>query len=59
MIIVKLKKAKKFYLDKYLIPSEQDEAFESTDVSLGIEYIIRKALELNRPVSICIAVRNK
>lgn len=59
MIVVKLKKAEQFYLDKYLIPDEQENAFQSTDVALAIEYILKKGLELNRPVSICIAVRNK
>jgi hypothetical protein len=56
LIVVKLRKAGKFYLDTYSIPKEEENAFESIDVMLGIEYIMEKAAQLKRPVSICISV---
>lgn len=55
-IVVKLKKANPYYINKYLVPPEQDNVFESTNLMLGIDYILKKAYELNRPVSICISV---
>ncbi|NLK39937.1 MAG: S8 family peptidase [Clostridiales bacterium] len=56
LIVVKLRKARSYYLEKYLIPPEQENAFESTSVMIGIEYILRKATELGRPVSVCIGL---
>lgn len=56
LIVVKLKKARPFYLDYYLVPPDQENAFESTSVMVGIEYILKKAQELNKPVAICIGL---
>lgn len=56
LIVVKLKKARPFYLENYLVPPEQENAFESTSVMAGIEYILRKAQELDKPVSICLGL---
>lgn len=53
LIVVKLKKARPFYLDLYSVPAEQENAFESSAVMIGIEYILTKARELGRPVAIC------
>ncbi len=56
IIMVKLKKAYPFYLERYLVPKEQKNAFESTSVMLGVEYILEKAKELDRPAVICIGL---
>jgi len=56
IIMVKLKKAYPFYLDRFLVPAEQENAFESTSVMLGIQYILQRAKELDRPVVICIGL---
>ena len=56
IIMVKLKKARPFYLNRYCVPPEQEYAFGSTSVMVGIEYILRKARELNRPVVICLGI---
>lgn len=56
LIVVKLKKAGPYYLEKYLVPPEQDNVFQCSDVMIGVEYIVNKARELNRPVAICIGV---
>ena len=50
LIAVKLRKARPFYLDRYLVPPEQEYVYETIDIMIGIEYIIKKALELNRPL---------
>ncbi len=56
LVVVKLKKAKEYYLDLYRIPKEEENVFESTDLMLGIEYILEMGQKLNMPVAICIAV---
>ena len=56
IIAVKLKKARPFYREKYCVPPEQEHAYESSAVMLGVEYILRKARELGRPVAICIGL---
>jgi len=56
IIMVKLRKARPYYLDKYLVPKNQENAFESSDVLLGVKYILEKGIELNRPTAICVAL---
>lgn len=56
IIMVKLKKAYPFYLDRFCVPVEQENAFESSSVLLGVEYILKKAKELRRPVVICVGL---
>ncbi|MCI8818118.1 MAG: S8 family peptidase [Oscillibacter sp.] len=56
IIAVKLKKARPFYRQRFCVPAEQEYAYESSAVMIGVEYILRKARELGRPVSICIGL---
>ncbi|QHI73982.1 S8 family serine peptidase [Aminipila terrae] len=56
IIMVKLKKTYPFYLDRFCVPVEQENAFSATSVMLGVQYILQKAEELNRPVVICVGL---
>lgn len=56
LIVVKLRKASPFYLNWFAVPTWQQYAYESTAVMIGVEYIVKKARELNRPVVICIGL---
>lgn len=56
IIMVKLKKAYPFYLENYCVPPDQENAFASTSVMIGVQYILQKAKELNRPVAICLGL---
>lgn len=56
LVVVKLKKASPYYLERYAVPPEQENAYETSDIMIGIEYILKKAQELARPVVICIAL---
>jgi len=56
IIAVKLKRAAPFHYEQFLIPQWQENAYLSSDLMLGIQYIINKADELGRPVVICVAV---
>lgn len=56
IIAVKLRKARPLYLERYLVPKNQENAFESSAVMLGVEYILMKSRELNKPAVICIGL---
>ena len=56
IIMVKLNKASPYYMERFCVPKEQKNAFASTSVMLGVEYILQKAEELHRPVVICIGL---
>jgi len=56
IIAVKLKRAQPYFYEHYLLPQWQENAYTSSDLMLGIQYILNKAAALNRPVSICISV---
>ncbi|MDP4120431.1 MAG: S8 family peptidase, partial [Bacillota bacterium] len=57
LIIVKLKKAKDFFIDYFLVPKNQQNVYESTDLILGINYILERAFACNgSPASICVSV---
>ncbi len=56
LIVVKLKNARPYFRELYLVPPEQENVYESSAIMAGIEYILTKARELNRPVVICIGV---
>ena len=56
LIVVKLRKAHPFYIDMLAINKKTNEAYESTDVMLGVRYILEKAASLQRPVAICLGL---
>ncbi|MEA5084157.1 MAG: S8 family peptidase [Lachnospiraceae bacterium] len=56
IIMVKLKKAYPFYLERFCVPEEQENAFEASDVMLGLNYILQKSIELHKPVVICLGL---
>lgn len=56
IVVVKLKEADKRVRKEYLVPDGTGNVFDSTSVMLGVEYVVRKARELDRPVSICLAL---
>ena len=56
LIVVKLRKARPYYLRLFSVPPEQENAFESNAIILGIDYIIKRARALNKPVAICIGL---
>ncbi|MDL2217294.1 S8 family peptidase [Christensenellaceae bacterium OttesenSCG-928-M15] len=56
LIVVKLRKAKPYHLNRYLVPEWQQNAFSSSDVILGVEYILERAASLRMPVAICLGI---
>jgi subtilisin family serine protease len=56
LIVVKLRRANPYYIEKYLLPPEEPNLFLASDVMLGIRYIFTKAQSLNLPMLICLAL---
>ena len=56
LIVVKAKTARPYYIKRYAIPKDQQNAFESSAVMDGVEYILEQAEALKRPVVICIGL---
>ncbi|BED91953.1 MAG: S8 family peptidase [Candidatus Improbicoccus pseudotrichonymphae] len=56
LIVVKLKKAKKVTKEQASIFDNTEDIYQSTDIVLGIEYIFRKSIELNKPCVINISL---
>lgn len=56
LIIVKLKKARPRSLQLFAVPPDQENAFSSIAVMIGVEYILQKARVLNCPVVICLGI---
>lgn len=56
LIVVKLKKARPFGLSLFAVPENQENAFSSIAVMIGVEYILKKARQLDRPVVICLGI---
>ena len=54
-MIVKLKPAKKYLRDFYLLPNEA-EVFQEDDIMLAISYVLQCAVESQKPLSICIGL---
>lgn len=55
LVIVKLKPAKNYLRDFYLLPDSQD-VFQEDDIMLALAYVLRCAKELKKPLSICIGL---
>ncbi len=56
IIAVKLRRARDYYIKRYLLSPDDPELYESSDLLLGIKYILDRAQQYNKPVVICIGM---
>ncbi len=56
IIAVKLRQARPFDYYRNLVPAWQKNAYSSDDFIMGVQYVVDKALALEKPVAICISV---
>ncbi len=56
IIGVKLRRARPYYINRYLLSQDNPNLYESSDFLLGIKYILDKSAEYNMPVVICIGM---
>lgn len=56
LMIVKLRRARQFLIDRYLVLKDNPNLYESTDYMLGMKYLLDRAEALNMPVVVCIGM---
>lgn len=56
IIVVKLKTASSYYRRTFLVPEEQEIAYESIDIMLGISFGLSQASKLKNPAVICLGL---
>lgn len=56
LVCVKLRRARDYYLDRYLLSKDDPNLYESSDYLLGIKYILDRSAVNNMPVVICIGM---
>lgn len=56
LIVVKLKRAHQYYINKFLLPPNAPNLYQSTDYLLGAWYVFTRAQQLNRPVVLCVGM---
>lgn len=56
LVVVKLKEAKRCLRDYYLVEDAKVPVYQSTDLILGVRYLVEKARELNMPLSIIVGL---
>lgn len=55
IVMVKLKQAKRYLRDFYVIP-DGPACYQETDLALGVEYLVETARRANRPMVICMTL---
>ena len=55
LIIVKVKQAKKYLREFYLLPS-QAELFQENDIMMGVDFAVRTANDRKLPLSVCLGI---
>lgn len=56
LIVVKLRRANEYYINRFFRLQDEPNLFQSSDYLLGVNYIVDKAKELNRPIVLCIGM---
>ncbi len=56
IIAVRLRRANPYYIDKFLLPVDNPNLFQSTDFILGMKFIMDRAEELILPIVMCITL---
>ena len=56
LLIVKLKKASQYLIDRYLVTNDNPNLYESTDYMLGMKYILDASEKFNMPIVMCIGM---
>lgn len=57
IVVVKIKQAKQYLRDYFLIPEGVD-AYQENDIMFALQYVIKKSVEFRNPYSCCIGLGN-
>ncbi len=55
LVVVKLKQAKRYLRQFFLVP-EDVPCYQENDIIFAVDYVMRTAISLNRPMAVCIAL---
>ncbi len=55
LLVVKLKQAKAYLKDFFRVPPDSI-CYQANDILFGVDYLLRVATEMNRPLALCIAL---
>lgn len=56
LICVKLRRARQYLIDRYLVTEDNPNLYESTDFMLGMKYVIDESRRLGMPLVMCIGM---
>ncbi|MDD4844098.1 MAG: S8 family peptidase [Anaerotignum sp.] len=56
IMAVKLRRANEYYIDKFLLPKDNPNLYESTDYILGVKFIHDRTEEMNLPIVTCVSM---
>ena len=56
IIAVKLRRAREYYIERFLLPQDNPNLFQSTDFILGLKFVLDRTEALNLPVVMCITL---
>ncbi|MBQ7161739.1 MAG: S8 family peptidase [Clostridia bacterium] len=56
IIAVKLRRARSFYVNSYLLSPDDPYLYESSDFMLGVDFVMREAGRLGRPAVVCVGL---
>ncbi len=56
IVAVKLRRARDYYIRRYLLSQDNPNLYESSDFLLGIKYVLDRAIEYKMPAVICIGM---
>lgn len=56
LVVVKLRRAQQYFVDRLLLPSDQPNYFHTADVMLGIEYMLDIARARGMPLVVCLGL---
>ncbi|WP_352400766.1 S8 family peptidase [Anaerotignum sp.] len=56
IMAVKLRRANEYYIDKFLLPKDNPNLYQSTDYLLGVKFMLDRTEEMNVPAVACITM---
>ena len=56
LVVVKLKRAHQYFINDFLLPPDNPNYYQNSDMMLGMEYIVNVANRLDAPMVICLGM---
>ena len=56
LVVVKLKRAHQYFINEFLLPPDNPNYYQNSDIMLGMEYIVSVAKDLDAPLVICLGM---